>query len=186
MPSPIGHALGGAIFGLLLIPHRNNPLNPSHSPHPPDPPYLPYLTACVVAACAPDLDFLWGRHSMETHSVVVAALVGMAVWLATRQPRLGLACGLAWASHVVFDWLGSDTTPPIGVMALWPLTNDYFFANAFVFEAISRRYALPNFWRHNTLAVLREMAILLPPAALVWWSHRRERKSVSGGETRKT
>jgi hypothetical protein len=172
VPSPIGHAIGGAIIGLLLAPRPQNPVNRTDQTDPPHQTYQTYqtyLTACVVAACAPDLDFLWGRHSMETHSVVVAALVGTAVWLAPRRPLLGLACGLSWASHVAFDWLGSDTTPPIGVMALWPLTHDYYFANAFVFEAISRRYALPNFWRHNTLAVLRELAILLPPAALLWW-----------------
>ena len=75
----------------------------------------------------------------------------------------------AWASHVLFDWLGSDTTPPIGVMALWPFSTSYYFADAFLFEAISRRTHLPNFWSHNLWAVATEIAMLAPLAALAWW-----------------
>jgi hypothetical protein len=74
---------------------------------------------------------------------------------------------------VLFDWLGSDDTPPLGVMALWPLTTTFYFADAFVFEAISRRYWLDNFWRHNLWAVFSEIAMLLPVlAAVVWWRRR--------------
>ena len=32
-------------------------------------------------------------------------------------------------------------------MALWPLKSNFYFADAFVFEAISRRYWLDNFIR---------------------------------------
>ena len=39
---------------------------------------------------------------------------------------------------------GSDDFPPLGVMALWPFTDRFYFADAFVFEAISRRYWLPG------------------------------------------
>ena len=46
---------------------------------------------------------------------------------------------------VLFDWLGSDDFPPLGVMALWPFSSDFLFANAYVFDAISRRYWLPGF-----------------------------------------
>ena len=95
-----------------------------------------------AAAVAPDLDFLWGRHNMETHSLGAAALAAVAVllWKRGRGVRLAVIVGLAWSSHVLFDWLGSDTTPPLGVMALWPFSNAFYFADAFVFEAISRRY----------------------------------------------
>ena len=69
---------------------------------------------------------------------------------------------LAWSSHVLFDWLGSDDTPPLGVMALWPLNSNFYFANAFVFEAISRRYWHDNFISHNAWAVITEIVILGP------------------------
>jgi hypothetical protein len=151
MPSPIGHALGGAIAGLLLTPGWRD------------------VATVAATACLPDIDFLWGRHAMETHSVVVAGAVGVVVWLITRRPGFAIACALAWASHVLFDWLGSDDSPPLGVMALWPLTNKFYFAEAYVFEAISRRYTEPGFWEQNIWAVIKELLILLPPTALLWW-----------------
>lgn len=197
MPSPVGHALGGLIVGLALggwhlRPSQRRPSPPGTSvPAGKLRPTLRCpardLTICALVACLPDLDFLWGRHNMETHSLSFAALVGVAVFAWSRRgtepgapgtsawrssARLGLACTLAVASHVLFDWLGSDDTPPLGVMALWPFTNDFYFADAFVFEAISRRYWLPGFVQHNGLAVLREIAILAPVAGAFWMWRR--------------
>lgn len=154
MPSPVGHALGGAIVGLALGTSGT----------------VGALGTVVMAGVAPDLDFLWGRHNRETHSLGAAVVAGLVVllWTRGRNPRLALAVTLAWTSHVLFDWLGSDDTPPLGVMALWPLTHDFYFANAFVFEAISRRYWLDNFIGHNAWAVAKELAILGPVAGALW------------------
>ncbi len=160
MPSPIGHALGGLIIGGALAPSA--------------------LVWCAVAGVAPDVDFLWGGHNRETHSLGAALIAGLAVWAWQRNPRLAIAVTLSWASHVLFDWLGSDDTPPLGVMALWPLDSNFYFANAFVFEAISRRYWLDNFIPHNTWAVIREILILGPLAAVLialrWRGRRRSRR----------
>jgi membrane-bound metal-dependent hydrolase YbcI (DUF457 family) len=123
---------------------------------------------CVVAACLPDIDFAWGRHNMETHSIGFALLVGVVVLAWKRSPPLALACVLSAATHVLFDWLGSDDFPPLGVMALWPFSNEFYFADAFLFEAISRRYWLPGFIAHNVLAVVREVVILGPIAVVVY------------------
>ncbi|MEP7116361.1 MAG: metal-dependent hydrolase [Acidobacteriota bacterium] len=180
MPSPVGHALGGAIVGVALAPWgtwRSSGLLATLG------------AACrsrlvvtaAVAACLPDLDFLWGRHSMETHSLGAAVLAGLVVWLlcAGRSPRLALAVTLAWSTHVAFDWLGSDDTAPLGVMALWPLSSTFYFADAFVFEAISRRYWLAGFWRHNLWAVITEAAMLVPIfVALVILRRSRDRRPV--------
>jgi membrane-bound metal-dependent hydrolase YbcI (DUF457 family) len=159
MPSPIGHLLGGAIAGEVLAPSA--------------------LWLCAVAGAAPDVDFLWGGHNQQTHSLGAAVIAGLAVFAWKRNARLALAVTLAWSSHVLFDWLGSDDTPPIGVMALWPLTTDYYFANAFVFEAISRRYWLDNFVSHNAWAVMKEVLILGPLLAVAmsarWRARRRSR-----------
>jgi membrane-bound metal-dependent hydrolase YbcI (DUF457 family) len=139
---------------------------------------------CAVAGVAPDLDFLWGRHNQETHSLGAAVIAGLAVLAWKRNVRLAGAVMLAWTSHVLFDWLGSDTTPPLGVMALWPLSFDYYFSNAFFFEAISRRYWLDNFITHNVWAVIKEILILGPPLALVtairWRAPRRSRHPGTG------
>jgi len=118
---------------------------------------------------------------METHSVAAAVLAGLAVLAWTRDRRLALAVALAWASHVLFDWLGSDTTPPIGVMALWPFSSEFYFANAYVFEAITRRYWLDNFVTHNAWAVLKETLMLGPVAWAAWWLARRRTSSGRNG-----
>jgi hypothetical protein len=130
------------------------------------------VAVCAIAGLLPDLDFLWGRHNMETHSVGAAVIAGLAVWLWKRDMRLAMAVAVAWSTHVLFDWLGSDDTPPLGVMALWPFTSEFYFAHAFVFEAISRRYWLDNFVTHNLWAVTRELVLLGPVALVVGWRRR--------------
>ena len=160
MPSPVGHLLGGAICGWIVAPSS--------------------VLLVAIAGAAPDIDFLWGRHNAETHSLGAAILAGLAVllWNRGKQPMLALAVTLAWSSHVLFDWLGSDDTPPLGVMALWPMSKDYFFAHAYIFEAISRRYWLPNFIPHNLYAVVKEIVMLGPIAfiAFRWRARRRFRR----------
>ena len=155
MPSPVGHALGGLIVALAVLPYRVASISRSA------------LALVILAGVAPDVDFLWGRHNQETHSLGAALVAGAVVFAWKRQRWLAISVVLAWASHVLFDWLGSDTTPPLGVMALWPLSSEYYFANAFFFEAISRRYWLDNFVTHNLWAVTSEVLILGPVLLVV-------------------
>jgi membrane-bound metal-dependent hydrolase YbcI (DUF457 family) len=158
VPSPVGHALGGLIVGEVLAPSA--------------------LLICAVAGVLPDIDFAWGGHNRETHSLGAAVIAGLVVLAWKRSPRLAIAVTISWATHVFFDWLGSDDTPPLGVMALWPLNSNFYFANAFVFEAISRRYWLDNFITHNAWAVIKEVLILGPLAiiAFLWQVRRRYRR----------
>jgi inner membrane protein len=117
----------------------------------------------------PDLDLLLGIHGRYTHSVGAALIVGALGWLvAGRNPRWGLAFAAAYASHVLFDWLGQDTTPPIGVMALWPFSGQFYQSGHQVFVAISRRYWLPGFASHNLQAVIWELVLLGLPTWAVW------------------
>lgn len=174
MPSPLGHALGGVICALALdgttASGRDGRVRRAIGAI-----GSPMVGVAAVAAVLPDLDFLWGRHNMETHSVGAAVAAGLVVLAASRGRawRLATAVSAAWASHVLFDWLGSDDTPPLGVMALWPITSQFYFAHAFVFEAISRRYWLAGFWTHNLWAVVSEVLMLTPiAAALVVWQGR--------------
>ena len=167
MPSPVGHALGGAIVAVAAL-RPELGLWPST---------LGKSGLLVVAAAvAPDIDFLFGRHNMETHSLGAAVFAGGAMLAWQRNMRLAVAVTLAWASHVLFDWLGSDTTPPLGVMALWPLSPDYYFSNAFFFEAISRRYWLDNFVTHNLWAVAKEVLLLGPILAMLCILRKREER----------
>jgi len=148
MPSPVGHALGGLIVGQAFAPSA--------------------LLLCALAGVLPDIDFAWGGHNRQTHSVGAAAMAGLVVWAWKRDVRLAVAVSLSWSTHVLFDWLGSDDTPPLGVMALWPINSNFYFADAHFFEAISRRYWLDNFYTHNGWAVIKEILILGPILALAW------------------
>jgi membrane-bound metal-dependent hydrolase YbcI (DUF457 family) len=176
MPSPLGHVLGGLIVGLAA--QRRAPIKPPFRE----------LALCAAAACAPDIDFLWGRHSMETHSVGFAAAAGLVAWFVARSrghatqngwgaTRLAFAVTAAVLSHVLFDWLGSDDNPPVGVMALWPLSDRFYFADAYVFATITRRYWMAGFVAHNLWAVAREILLLGPMVALLWWWRQRSQSA---------
>ena len=121
----------------------------------------------AAVGVAPDLDLLIGRHSMETHSIGAAVIVAsIAAWqrwpVAPSRTLIWIAVALAWLSHPLLDALGSDTSPPIGVMALWPFSTAHFQTSWGVFEAISRRYWRDDFWRLNISAMVREVLVLAP------------------------
>jgi membrane-bound metal-dependent hydrolase YbcI (DUF457 family) len=156
MPSPIGHALGGIAAAWVAVPRKN-------------------FNAAVVlaaAALAPDLDLLVGDHRGMSHSVgaavVAGGIAGIAAALRDRRSGSfsaawwGVAVALAWASHVFLDWLSNDTRPPIGVMALWPFTRDYYKAAIEIFPAVSRQCCSLRFWLHNVRAGVVEGLILTP------------------------
>jgi len=241
MPSPIGHALGGALFGGVFAGGRGSiAADPASRGR-------WWRDALVLAGVGllPDLDFLLGIHSRYTHSVGAIVAAGVVAWLVmrfaasrrtsqaahseARVPRLrsgrperpskgegaargdgapaprqargalslpkgasdragvwgeaprefnrrlgwALAVAAAYGSHLLFDWLGSDTTPPIGIMALWPLSDAFFQSDVQLFMAISRRYWLANFWSHNLTAVAWEVGLLGPPTLVVWWWRSR-------------
>jgi membrane-bound metal-dependent hydrolase YbcI (DUF457 family) len=218
MPSPVGHALGGMLFGLVAarlvgltragVPRRIRASPPDAAESAAAPRGRPGASArtagpdsgtsappseshrrvvvpgrgligLAVLGMAADLDLLVGAHNAQSHSLGAAVLVGAAaaallLWRrrgagARVALRFGAVAAVAYGSHVLLDWLDSDTTPPIGVMALWPLDRDYYQSAWSLFLAISRRYDRPGFWRHNLVAVAREVALLGSLYLLVWW-----------------
>lgn len=126
---------------------------------------------------APDLDLLVGRHSAETHSigaaVIVAAVAAAMRWpVAATRARIFIAVAVAWISHPILDWLGTDTSPPYGVMMLWPFSREHFDASVDLFDAISRRWWQPDFVARTVAAVAREVVILGPIAVAAWYVRR--------------
>jgi inner membrane protein len=167
MPTPLGHALGALIL-TAPVRARYKLLGAGA------------VAAAVAAGMAPDLDLLVGRHNAETHSLGAAALTGALAWLllrwrgSARAGPLALLLAVAVASHTLLDWLGTDTSAPIGIMALWPFSTSYYESDAHVFMAVSRRYWLDEFWTYNLRVFARELLILAPPAiAVEWWLRRR-------------
>ena len=60
----------------------------------------------------------------------------------TQTFVVGLACGLAWSSHILLDWLGADANPPYGVQAFWPFSDTWFISGVDVFPGTERRNPL--------------------------------------------
>jgi hypothetical protein len=129
---------------------------------------------------AADLDLLVGLHRMYSHSLAAALCVMVAAMVLTpaSEARVltGVACGAAYASHILLDWLGNDTSPPIGIMALWPISTDYYQSPLQWFLSTTRRYSLPHFWTQNLMAAAREVGTLLPIAAAIYVLRRRRQQ----------
>jgi inner membrane protein len=166
VPSPLGHMMGGVAAGWLFAGRSRRRWTPRIGAA-----SWSATWSFAVAGTAPDLDLLAGVHSMYTHSIGAVAIAAALVLALTRGRERAMAAGVAAAvaSHVVLDWLGSDTSPPIGVMALWPFSREYFQSPFYVFAAVSRRYWLPEFFTGNLLAAVRECAILIPIVMAVGW-----------------
>ena len=129
-------------------------------------------------ACLPDIDLLFGAHSMYTHSVGAVLLVGLAAGLIPgTSVSLMVACAAAYASHLLLDWLGQDTSAPIGIMMLWPFSDQYYSSPVSIMKPVSRRYWLPGFWMHNLKVVLTELVFLGSIAAAAHWLRAHRRRS---------
>jgi hypothetical protein len=209
MPSPIGHALAGVAAG-WLVGGRVWPAwhltifrfwRRRADAHPPATVGSTGVTAVAyaLAATLPDLDLLVGTHNAQTHSLGAVALAFTATLAVTRwllpthavtahlrSLRFAGGVAAAWASHLLLDWLGSDTRAPIGIMALWPLTSAHYQSSLHLFDAISRRYWLPEqFVWGNLRAALREILVLGPVAGLCYWiTYVRQPQSHKGHQER--
>lgn len=191
MPSPIGHALAGLSAGWLVA---GAPSGPQLVAGAADFRRRDWRQVCgrtatvtsVAYLClgvAPDLDLLVGAHSRQTHSLGAAALATLVAFLATRRSMTALGAGAAWASHILLDWLGTDGSAPIGIMALWPLSDGFYESSLHVFMAIDRRWWMEHFVSHNLTAIAREIAILLPVLTIVWIARRRAQPPATPGPT---
>jgi membrane-bound metal-dependent hydrolase YbcI (DUF457 family) len=171
VPSPVGHTLAALTVHAVTSRARTDLLDPRR------------ISVSLAAGLAPDLDllvrFIDGRnhHQAQSHSLGFALLAAAAVLLIARWRawpaggRLALLAGAAWTSHVLLDYLGRDTHPPIGLMALWPVSSGYFKFPWPLFSDIGRRLDGETM-RHNAVAVAWEAVLLVPPLLLSCWRHR--------------
>ena len=167
MPSPVGPGLAGLTVHILMSRDRAQVRDPAR------------LALVVGAALAPDLDLLFrfvdGRnhHDCETHSIgfaLGAAVLAMALARTAGWARpwvLGSAAGLAWLSHLVLDYLNVDTSPPIGIMAFWPLSHAFYKFPWPLFLDIGRTLTWATV-RHDALAAAWEAAVLTPLVLGAW------------------
>ncbi len=112
----------------------------------------------------PDVDLLLGMHRSVTHSLGAVFLVAAVAGGIAPAARLSVAltAAAAFGSHLLLDWLGTDPSPPHGIMAWWPWTNQFYLSDTPLFMRVCREYWSLDCWRHNALAVSREIALLVP------------------------
>jgi membrane-bound metal-dependent hydrolase YbcI (DUF457 family) len=164
MPSPVGHALAGVVVHASLARDERQLADWRRA------------AVLVAAALAPDLDLLFGfvdgrnHHQAESHSVGAAAIATLAAALLFRRlrlsawPVLALGVGAAWLSHVFLDYLSRDVSPPIGLLVLWPFSEEHYKFGRPIFMSISRRFDWPS-TANNLVAVAWELVLLLPVLA---------------------
>ena len=175
MPSPIGHAIVGAAVAWTadaIDPDQADVATLKRRPT------AVATVACAIAAAAPDLDLLLPiQHRTITHSVIVVALVtavtivAMAVTGKVKPTtrRLVFLCALAYASHLLLDWLAVDTTAPRGIQLFWPASDRWFISEWDLFRGTARRNVFSvESMRINALAILQEIVMLAPIAAAAW------------------
>ena len=174
MPTPLGHFLAGVTIAWSAESIRQAPLDSRGR--------VRLALTCAGLAVAPDLDFLYPPiHRTMTHSLSAVGLVVVATGLVASRVRRddvwssAVVCGLAYASHLGLDWLGSDTKLPAGIQLLWPFSDAWFISSLGVFRGTD----FGGFFRipvmvSNTLAVLQEL-LILTPISLGAWSLRNRR-----------
>ena len=169
MPTPIAHALGGIAAGCLAAAGASlvQKTLVSRNGFGTMIVRIGSLRAATGLACLgmlPDIDLVFGSHRTFTHSVSATLLLAsIASAIApTARPAVALTAAAAFGSHVLLDWLGTDLSAPRGVAVWWPWTNEYYLSDLQVFMRVRRGCWTPECWRHNSLAVLREITILVP------------------------
>lgn len=184
MPSPVGHAIAGLTTAWIAERVlRKVRLQPDPTRGFETARWLPL--ACVVAAVAPDLDLLISSHRTYSHSIGAAMVVGLGtclMWTIRSKFRVkgqrshpaatvvALTIATAYFTHIVLDWLGKDSSVPPGMMALWPISANFYLSGLDLFPEISRRYWRPSeFIVGNLQSIAWEIAILGPVAAVAFW-----------------
>jgi inner membrane protein len=171
MPSPLGHALAGlaTAWGADAVSGRPPSARPLVVG------WGGSLTAwCILLATLPDLDLLFHAHRSFTHSVTAAVLVLIIAVAVTgrvtrgRRWRIAITCAVAYGTHLLLDWLATDTCFPYGIQALWPFSHEWFISGWNLFPQTERlRLFSRSTIETNLIAMAWEAAILVPIVAVV-------------------
>lgn len=162
MPTPIGHAIAAVAAGWMVA----HPARDRRA-------LVIQVVAFGALGVAPDLDLLINRHRGMSHSIGMAAIAATVVALvqvpvAGTRARIWLAAWAAWATHALLDALALDRAAPLGLMAFWPFSREYFQTGLEVFAPVSRAIRAPTFLPTAIIALTRELLILAPIVYAVW------------------
>ena len=201
MSSPVGHSLIGLALGLAAVLPRGRPREWLEAANR----RKAFLLAAIVAANAPDVDYLPGilvgrlneYHAYYTHTIgwVTLLAVGIAVvWKSKVQsPRsnvrrlwtldLGLwTLVVAAFSHLLADFFTQDGKAPYGIMALWPFTDRFFIAPVQMFWRWQKAdwSDIIHHASHNLAAAAMDVVFLLPVFVVLFaWKSKSSSSSSS-------
>ncbi|MCZ7592157.1 MAG: metal-dependent hydrolase [Kiritimatiellae bacterium] len=170
MPSPVAHSLIGLSLGAAWLTPARMAIK--------EMPKIIWglrrpLVLCIVAANAPDLDFLPGLltgdlnafHQGLTHTVPFVLAVAVVLRYVSRtwpKRRVAQWLFLIGASHLAADLLTVDTREPIGIMGLWPFSREYFTAPFSIFMPLQKQSWADLMRPYNWRVVSVELAWCLP------------------------
>ncbi|MGC4083477.1 MAG: metal-dependent hydrolase [Vicinamibacterales bacterium] len=172
MPSPLGHFLAGLSVGIATDsqpPPARRPLS-SYA--------TPFSLLAVAMAAAPDIDLMVPDaiephfHRTATHSITAVVLLFIVSMFVTGQVtpqvnrwRVSAILALAWATHLLMDWLGADPSIPSGIQLLWPFSERTSSRGSDWFPAIERDIHASHFLVQNTTAAIVEIVVGVPLVA---------------------
>ncbi|TDI23348.1 MAG: metal-dependent hydrolase [Acidobacteria bacterium] len=157
MPTPLGHALGGIAAGALVAGRSASNVSIGQW-------RVPMPAVCGLFGMLADIDFFLGGHRGVTHTVAAALAAGGLMAVVDRRPAVWLAAAAAYGTHVLLDWLGTDTVAPIGIMAFWPFDQTFYLSPYHWFPPVCRQYWLTECWVGLAGAMWWELLLLGPPA----------------------
>lgn len=132
-------------------------------------------------ALLPDFDivlgllsgYIWEYHRGISHSLAMAvifgvvSLIGLKLWRVRSPVYLSMLISLAYASHVVLDYLVFDNARVPGVQIIWPLSSELYQSPLTLLPSL---FDVGNarFGFNSVVAVLREILLLAPLYAMVY------------------
>ena len=134
-----------------------------------------YFLVILLMANLPDIDYVPGVlmgeinafHHWYTHTlgwVAAVALASWVLWWKTKRVGWSVLAVLfaALATHLVADLFSGDGNPPYGIMALWPLTENFYISSTSVFWSLRKATWNDVFQWYNIRAALYEALVILP------------------------
>jgi hypothetical protein len=141
---------------------------------------IPVILLFALLGLVPDIDFLLGGHRGATHTLGATMVVGSLAAAFDRRPTVWLAATAAYGSHVLLDWLGTDTVSPIGVMVLWPFDRTFYLSPLHWFLPVCRQFGDMDCWLRLGQAMWWELLLLGPPALGAFLLSRRSSTADTG------
>lgn len=134
------------------------------------------LGAAFVLGSLADTDFVVAYVTQETylhhhyfsHSIPFALAFTALCWIfltviRRRDPGHWAAmAGVAYATHLLLDYLTEDGSYPYGIPLLWPFTTTHFMAPMTIFYSIHRGTWESIFSPENLKAIAAEIVVMVP------------------------